>query len=114
MNKDDIVALEKGFWSGDAEFYCKNLDDRCLVAFTEMSGVMDREAIAGMIREGERWEDVEMTERGFLEPADGVAMLAYEVRASRGGKHHHAVVSSGYVRRNGAWKMAFHQQTPLG
>jgi hypothetical protein len=29
------------------------------------------------------------------------------------GERYRALVSSGYVKRNGSWKMMFHQQTPL-
>ena len=67
-----------------------------------------------MIRDGDRWRDLSMDVKGFLEPAPGVAIFTYQVRATRKtGEPYAAVVSSGYVKRNGAWKMAFHQQTPL-
>jgi hypothetical protein len=29
------------------------------------------------------------------------------------GKRYAALVSSAYVKRNGSWKLAFHQQTPI-
>jgi hypothetical protein len=50
----------------------------------------------------------------LIEPAPNVAILSYEAYATRhDGQPYHAVVSTGYVRRGGAWKMTFHQQTPL-
>jgi hypothetical protein len=44
-----------------------------------------------------------------------MAVLSYEASAKRGasGEAYHALVSSGYVKRGGEWKLAFHQQTPL-
>ena len=46
--------------------------------------------------------------------ADGVALLSYEAHAIRAnGEPFQALVSSAYVRTDGRWKMAFHQQTPL-
>ena len=52
--------------------------------------------------------------KGFLEPVPGVAIFTYQVRATRKmGEAYAAVVSSGYVKRNGGWKMVFHHQTPL-
>src|SRR4029453_14713252 len=109
----DLLALEKKFWQGDQDFYRKNLDDKCLVVFTEMAGLMKNEDIAKMA-EGQQWRDLKMEEKGLVELADGAAVLSYQIDAKRkDGKPHKALVSSGYVKRNGAWKMAFHQQTPL-
>jgi hypothetical protein len=112
--QDDLLALERGFWTGDAAFYRQNLDEVCVTAFTEMAGAFKKDEIAGMIKDGDRWRDLSMDVKGFLEPAPGVAIFTYQVRATRkSGEPYTAVVSSGYVKRNGAWKMAFHQQTPL-
>ena len=48
------------------------------------------------------------------ELSDDAAILSYEVSAERpDGEPYHAIVSSGYVRRDGEWKLAFHQHTPL-
>lgn len=47
----------------------------------------------------------------------GGADAYHRARAVRGEgedeERYHARVSSGYVDRDGQWKMAFHQQTPL-
>jgi hypothetical protein len=48
-----------------------------------------------------------------LQPTDDVALLTYHASAEAKGEPYEARVSSGYVRRNGGWKMMFHQQTPL-
>lgn len=45
--------------------------------------------------------------------------MTLENRLLRGGatpaeeEHYHALVSSGYVRREAGWKLMFHHQTPL-
>jgi hypothetical protein len=42
-------------------------------------------------------------------------LLTYRASAVRGnGEPYEARVSSGYVRRNGGWKLMFHAQMPLG
>ena len=42
-------------------------------------------------------------------------MLSYEATAGRAdGTPYKALVSSGYARHGRAWKLAFHQKTPLG
>src|SRR5687768_14440081 len=42
----ELLELEKRFWTGDTEFYRRHLNDECLVAFTQMAGVMSKDAIA--------------------------------------------------------------------
>lgn len=112
--EDDLFALEEKFWPGDAAFYRAHLDERCVVAFTEMAGAMTKEQIAGMVKDGQRWRDLKLARKGFYQPTRDVAFITYEASATRdNGAPHKAHVSSGYVDRGGEWKMAFHQQTPL-
>lgn len=112
--EDDLFALEEKFWPGDAQFYRAHLDERCIVSFTEMAGLMAKEQIAGMIKEGQRWRDLKLTRQGFYQPTEDVAIITYKVTATRdSGAPHQAHVSTVYVRRADGWKMALHQQTPL-
>lgn len=118
IDGDNLLALERQFWNGDAAFYRQHLDDTCLVAFTQMSGAFGKGDIADSIKDGTRWRDLQMALKGIVEPAPGVAILTYQASAKRpDGAPYEALVSSGYVKRSNdgeaAWKMAFHQQTPL-
>ena len=111
--QEDLLAMEQKLWSGGKAEYQRTLDDDCLVAFTEMAGVSSREKIAAQAN-GSRWHDVNLEVEGFLQPTDDVAVLTYRASATReNAEPYEARVSSGYVRRNGGWKMMFHQQTPL-
>ena len=117
-DSDNLLALERQFWNGDAAFYRQHLDDTCLVAFTQMSGAFDKSDIAATVKDGTRWRDVDLKIKGIIEPAPGVAILTYWASAKRpDGAPYEALVSSGYVKRGQggepAWKMVFHQQTPL-
>jgi hypothetical protein len=111
----DLLAKEETLWSGGAPEYRRTLDGDCLVAFTEMAGVQPRDKIADMAGKGDRWHDVDIEMEGFLQPTDDVTILTYRVSAVRGkaGEPYNARVSSGYVKRDGDWRMMFHQQTPL-
>jgi hypothetical protein len=112
--QDELTPIERGFWTGDAGYYRENLDDECVTVFAEMAGKFRKDQIAGMIKDKDRWRDLKLDVKGCLEPAPGFAILTYAVTASRHNKSPYAaVVSSVYVRRNGAWKMVMHQQTPL-
>ena len=41
----DLIAIEKKFWTSGEAFYRQNVDDTCLIAFTEMAGVFDKAEI---------------------------------------------------------------------
>ena len=112
----DLTALEKQFWNGDAEFYRSHLDDKCLVAFPTMAGVKTKDEIAAMAKSDQpQWKNLQIRDKGFVEPMKGMAVLSYEADGQRAttGERYHAFVSSGYVQRDGEWKLAFHQQTPF-
>lgn len=109
-----LLELDRKLWSGGADVYREILDDDCLVAFTKMAGVSDRESVAGTVESSGRWRNLALDVEGMLRPTDDVAILTYRAAATRGNhEHYRALVSSGYVRRNGEWKLMFHQQTPL-
>jgi hypothetical protein len=113
--QNEILAKEQSLWSGGALEYRRALDGDCLIAFVEMAGVQSRDQIAEMAGKGERWQDVDIEVEGLLEPTKDVTILTYRVSAVKGnaGEPYKARVSSGYVKRDGDWRMMFHQQTPL-
>jgi hypothetical protein len=111
--RDNLLAMEERLWSGDTTDYRSTLDDDCLIAFTEAAGVTPRDVIADQA-DGDRWHDLDIEVEGFLQPTEDVALLTYHATAVRANDEpYQARVSSGYVRRDGDWKMMFHQQTPL-
>jgi len=112
--EQDLVRLERGFWTEGGEYYREHVDDECLLAFTEMAGLHSNDEIAGMNPGAGNWKDVHLDAKGLVELSGEAALLTYEVEAKRkDGEPYRALVSTGYVKRGGEWKMAFHQQTPL-
>lgn len=111
----ELLAIEEKFWTGDEDFFLRNTDANCLVAFTtEMAGVMSNAELAATARNPNRWCDLDITFKGIVEPSDGVAILSYVAKATReSGEPYAALVSTGYVKRQDGWKMMFHQHTPL-
>jgi hypothetical protein len=111
--EQDLLTIEKTLWTGGPEAYQAATDDQCLVVFADMAGVMSRDDIAKSAEKG-RWTDPVLTPKGFVALSDTSAVVTYDCTAKRkDGEAYHAVISSGYVRRPGGWKLAFHQQTPL-
>ena len=110
---EQLLAIEKHFWTGGPEAYRQHADDRCLIAFAEMAGVMSNEDIAKSA-EKYRWRDISIEQKGLARLSDTAAVITYECSAKRkDGQPYRALVSSGYVNRGDGWKLAFHQQTPL-
>lgn len=107
----ELLKVDREFWTGGPEAYEQHCDDQCLAVFVGMAAVMGRDEIAKTAEKG-RWTDVEMTPKGFIQPNDATAVVAYDCTARRkDGQSRHALVSSGYVKRTDGWKLAFHQQT---
>ena len=112
--EQELLALEEQFWTEGSDFYRKNLDAECLCVFMDLAGVVSQEQVAASVADGERWSGLVIEAKGFRQLGRDVALLTYQASAKRpDGSPYQAVVSSGYVRRDGAWKLAFHQQTPL-
>ena len=110
---EELLAIEKHFWTGGPQAYRKHADERCLVAFAEMAGVMSNEEIAGSAEKG-RWKDVAIEPKGLARLSDTAAVITYQCTTKRkDGQPYRALVSSAYVKRADGWKLAFHQQTPL-
>ena len=116
--EQQLLEIEKKLWTNDAAFYESHLIDESLLVFPE-TRVMTRsiavEAILAENAEGRRWAEVQFDDVRSLQLADDAALLTYRVA----GRWEHeeakslALASSVYVKRDGAWKLAFHQQTPL-
>ena len=115
---DHLVDIERRLWTNDAVFYRDNLTEDCVLVFSE-TGVINRDVAVDAIRkeneEGLRWAEVGFDEIHKLKLASDVALLTYRVNARW--EHEDSMItalaSSLYVKRNGLWKLAFHQQSPI-
>jgi len=113
-NKQELLDLEKGFWTGDSAFYEANADTECLVAFAEMANALTNAELAATASKPNRWRNLDIELKGMVEPGSDIVMLTYEARATReNGELYAALVSTGYVHRVNGWKMMFHAQTPM-
>ncbi len=110
--QDELISLESQFWTSGPDFYREHVDERCLLAFDRMAGALSREEVAQTVT-GSRFRDPEVRVEGLIQPTADFAVLTYRANAKRSsGEPYSALVSSGYVRRDGHWKLAFHQHTP--
>lgn len=111
---EELLKIEEQFWKRDAAFYRKHLTDDALMVLPEPAGVLDREQTIQSVGHGARWTEVRMENAKTVRLSDEAVVLAYEARAERAGGRYAALATSAYVRGDGAWKLALHQQTPIG
>ena len=67
--ESELLRIEDHFWTGGPEAYRKYADEQCLVAFSELAGVMSRDDIAKSAERG-RWTDVSLERKGVAELSD--------------------------------------------
>ena len=113
--EDHLFALEQSFWTQGAGYFRRNLADSAVMVLPEPAGVLVKDEIASSLEPEARWSNVELEEHRLLELSDAAALVTYKATARRAGKSEPYVAraSSAYVRDGAAWKLAFHQQTPL-
>ena len=116
---DEIIALERAAWealstSGEAAtaFYDERLADDVLMLLPGDTVVDDRDAVVQSMG-GPAWDAYSLGDQRVVEVGPDTAVLAYRGRARRGGHDYAALFSSTYVREDGTWKLAVHQQTPI-
>ncbi len=116
--QEHLLRTERELWTNNAVLYQDTLVPEALLVFPE-TGVITRDAAVEAIRqenaEGRRWAEVHMQQVRTLVLSDEAVLITYRVAARW--EHEQAQIealaSSAYVRRDGGWKLAFHQQTPL-
>ncbi len=119
MKHDELIDLEKQGWQAlsatgttAAAFYEDVLAEKVLMLLPGGVVLDDRAQIVESMS-GQPWSRHELGGMRVFEPGPDTGVVAYGVVAAReNGPEYAALVSSLYVRRDGGWKLAFHQQTP--
>lgn len=115
--KDDLYTVEKGFWLGGEEHFLAHVDEQCLLVFPqagEMHGVHSRKDVAATATPANRWRDLKISHRQFLQVSGDVVIISYRADVTRAdGEPYTALIGSTYVRREQDWKLAAHQHSPL-
>jgi hypothetical protein len=115
---DSLIALERAGWealstSGDAAaaHYADVLATDVLMLLPGGLVIDDRDEVIHSMS-GAPWDGYELRDERVVVLGDGAALLAYRGAARRGDQEYDALFASVYVREDGAWRLAVHQQTP--
>ncbi len=107
-----LWALEREFWLGGADVYRKHLADESLMVFPGM--VLAKAQTVESIAAGPRWTAVVFSDQRVVRLTSEAVGLVYRASGSREQEPsaYSALVSSIYVKGDGEWKLAVHQQSP--
>lgn len=116
--REELLQLERDGWQAisehrGAEFYSSRLAaDALMVLPGDM--VLDRQTALDSIDGPVTWEWFRLENDRVMALGDDAAALTYRVTAKRPGEEAHStLITSTYVRHDGSWLMAIHQQTPV-
>ncbi len=117
---EELLRLEREGWEAlstspeaAVRFYAQNLAASVLMLLPG-GIVLDERAEAVESMGGSPWASFELSGERVLDLGDGAAVVAYRATAQRdGGQPYTALFNSTYVREDGAWRLAVHQQTPV-
>jgi hypothetical protein len=115
--EDELLALEDQGWqalSSDqgADFYDELMSEDVVMLLP--FGALDRAACLEAIRSAPPWLTYSISDARVLRLSADWGVVIYRATASREGQpEYRALMSSSYVRRDGAWELVLHQQTLL-
>lgn len=118
---DELLKLEEESWKalsspeeGAARrFYDEHLAANAVMAFPGGMLISGKENILGSFG-AQPWKSFRFEEQRVLTLSENAGIVVYKVTAQREGNDpYSALISSAYVRHDGHWKLALHQQTPV-
>lgn len=117
---DELIEIERAAWSalrtgGEAAtaHYATSLADDVLMLLPGGLVITNRQQVVDSMG-GAPWDDVEIEDEQVLDLGGSAAAVSYRATARRGDHRYEALFNSTYVRQDGDWRLALHQQTPIG
>jgi hypothetical protein len=114
---NELIDLERSAWEAlstegaAAPFYEKVLAREVLMLLPGGMVIDDRAQVIDSMR-GAPWSSYELRDLRVLTLRSDAAVVAYSATAIRDGHEYQALFNSTYVREDGEWRLALHQQTP--
>jgi hypothetical protein len=85
------------------------------MVFPAPYGIWDEQRVVESLQDAPAWSLVRMDHVNVVRLRDAAAVLVYRAEAERDGGSYSCYAASVYVRQDDdAWRLAFHQQTPIG
>lgn len=111
MDKETLLAIERGFWFEGAGYYERHISPEAVFMFPGVR--LDKEDGVAGADSAKRWRDLDIEDVRLLAIDDGVSLLMYHATSEREGQEPYAGnISTLYRMEDGEPKMIFHQHTP--
>jgi hypothetical protein len=109
-----VWAFENSLWTGSAEHYRELIDQDCVMVVPNPPFVLQGDDAIEAVAKTPRWDEAEFSDGHIVRPQEGLIVVAYHARASRGdGEIYEANCTSTYRRlAHDEWRVVQHQQTP--
>ena len=115
MNDDRLWEFERELWTGPAKAYDKKVGKDVVMALPASPFLYDRQAATKAVKDTPRWDSVDFTDTRVERHQEGLIVIAYRAKASRGDQTYDAICTSTLLRlAHEDWVVIQHQQTPLG
>lgn len=112
MDDDRVQEFETALWIGGEDVYRRSIDPQCLMIVPAPPFLLGGSQAVEAVSRTPRWESVDFEYLSIGRPQEGLIVLAYSVRASRGGEAYHAHCTSTYRRvAHEQWLVVQHQQS---
>ena len=108
----ELIAIEEELGSSSADAYRRHLAEDAVLVLPV--GALDRDACIAAIESSPPWDEYDISEPRVLELGPDAAALTYRWHSRRGESAYSAPMTSVYARRDRAWRLVLHQQTPVG
>ena len=111
---DEIVQVEKGFWSrsNDPDYFAANIANDAVTVIEPM-GFIEKAMAVESTKGAKPFSDVEFKDVIVREIAPDVAMLVYHGQGTRAdGKPYLGSICSVYVKRDGRWQSVLTAHQP--
>jgi hypothetical protein len=108
---EHLLEIERTLGGGDGDAYRAHLTDDAVVVVP--GAAITKEQCAHAIDATPGWDEFDISDDRLIELTPDSALVTYRWKSSRGDETYEALMSSVYVKSEGEWKLALHQQTPV-
>lgn len=114
--KNELIAIERSLWKNEPNIYHQTYIPEAILIFPEVGRIGRSEAVEAIREEnkaGRAWAEVDLEDVTSLNLGDETVLLTYRAVARWNYEQVPITIlcSTVYVKREGRWMVAFHQQT---
>lgn len=108
-----IWDFEQSLWTEGRENYQAKIDDEAVMVLPQPPYVYTSQAAIDAVSDTPRWNSVEFSQQQVMRPQEGLIVIAYRARASKGDETYEAHCTTTLRRlAHEEWTVVQHQQTP--